>query len=1089
MKLGTWGLNRMWTIHLLGGLAAHGRQRTITRFRTQKAASLLAYIAFHPASHSRETLIEILWPDTQIEAGRHNLSNALSFLRHMLEPPGVPPGTVILADRFSVLLNTQAVTTDVFAFETAVSEAGKPGLSQAERIPLWEQAVTVYRGVLLPGFYEEWISPQMLRLEIVFMQTLGQLVTALLEAGEPNSALTYAQRAVTTDPLSEEAMLNLVQSLSAVGQPAQARRAYRAFAQRLEEELNTEPSEELKRWVSQLGQSGSPVIASTVARSISLPQEASHRSDFQDTRADLSSHRYAPRGHLVGGEFLLRTTTRFFGREAELARLAKMLSSPVVRLVTLMGTAGMGKTRLALEVAAYLVEVSFEGPTWAAFVPLADISEVDHLNNAILQALGILPASELERGEQLVQTLSAYPEMLLVLDNFEHLAEAGALWVHELLAKAPTVRLLITSRQKLGIEGEREFHLASLPTSQGIQILEELMTVPSIALFVDRAEAVLADFQLTQRNAVAVGQLCDYLEGIPLAIELSAARVSVLTPARILGEVQANRLDFLTTRRRDASSRQTSLRATLNWSYQLLPEKEQKLLAALSVFRGGWTLEAAQEISSLNPSEILDSLMTLRDNSLIGTSDTEGGLRFTMLETIREYLDETLEASGEKQSLCRAHAAYFVGLAEESYLSLVRPEGLVTIRLLGAEQPNFRTARLWMEDHREDSLNNRLGITLMQVWSRLNWAKVERWLSDVHETPTCASGETSPYVMAEPIANLVAPMGGITQSIDDLDRLISSQRQLAEKFGQADEYLHQAWVLINIGYLLRDRSLSESRNSLTEALLLMRQYGTALGVASALTQLSNIICLQGDYESAMNRNAEAFLLLENHRDTLAYGHALLIETNTSLMAGDLPRARQYCEENFELRQRIEDRPGVGVALMMLGLVDIHEGELLIGASRLEEASAVFSRTAWDTSLFADYTRCFLGRARLGLGQLDDASNHARMALRNLANRKSRYGMVICLDLLAKIACVQGQPVRAVRVLGASETVRSLLGFVSSVRERAQLDRFRVSLMELIGNERFLNELEAGHALTEDDAIEMALEEAPVNNRVIKTSVS
>src|SRR5579871_6699556 len=239
------GLKTMWTIQLLGGLAAHSQQRQLVRFRTQKAASLLAYLAFHRSPQPRETLIEMLWPETDPEIGRHNLSMALSFLRHQLEPTGVPPGTVILADRFSVRLNPAAVTVDVAEFERGLWKAEAEELSEVRRLELLLGAVEQYQGTLLPGFYEEWIAPEALRLEGLFVQAVTRLVPLLLAAGKPEATLMYARRAVSADPLSETATRSLMEALMASGQCAQAVRAYRQLERRLHEELDAKPSSEL----------------------------------------------------------------------------------------------------------------------------------------------------------------------------------------------------------------------------------------------------------------------------------------------------------------------------------------------------------------------------------------------------------------------------------------------------------------------------------------------------------------------------------------------------------------------------------------------------------------------------------------------------------------------------------------------------------------------------------------------------------------------------------------------------------------------------------------------------------------------------
>ncbi|MCW3100775.1 MAG: putative ATPase, partial [Chthonomonadaceae bacterium] len=346
----------MWTIQVLGGLSAHSPQRQLSRFRTQKAASLLAYLALHPAPQPRETLIDLLWPEVEMEAGRHNLSNALSFLRHLLEPPGVPPGTVVLADRATVRLNPAAVTVDAVEFESELGKANTANLSEDERPGLLQQALERYQGALLPGFYEEWIASEALRLEGLFVQGVVTLVPLLLQVGKGEQAMMYAQRAVSADPLGEAATHTLMQAFSACGQSSQALRAYRALERRLQEELNVQPSQELKRLAEQMGQSGASPIS--LARSEDdLPAEAmvkvpatSHTStSSQEPTPDTTLVRSVPAARLLGAEFLLRTTTRFFGREEEIERLGKMLSTPRTRLVTLTGPGGTGKTRLALE--------------------------------------------------------------------------------------------------------------------------------------------------------------------------------------------------------------------------------------------------------------------------------------------------------------------------------------------------------------------------------------------------------------------------------------------------------------------------------------------------------------------------------------------------------------------------------------------------------------------------------------------------------------------------------------------------------------------------------------------------------------------
>jgi predicted ATPase len=341
--------------------------------------------------------------------------------------------------------------------------------------------------------------------------------------------------------------------------------------------------------------------------------------------------------------------TRFFGRREEIERLTKMLSSGEgqrvgdersrpdaslnlhpSRLVTLTGPGGSGKTRLALEVAERCVAAR-RGAVW--FVPLADLSDPRLIIDAIRDALHLTPSPEAAPLEQVVAALSHQPT-LLVLDNFEHLVAAGAPLIRTLRERVPTLQCLVTSRQRLEVEGEREFPVLPLPTPEEWNNPEQLSLYESVQLFVDRAQAVQPDFQVTNANAAAVAELCHRLEGIPLALELAAARIRLLTPAQMLAHLE-HRLDFQTSSRRDATARHRTLRAAVDWSYELLSSELQQFFAWLSVFRGGWTLQAAAAVCE--ESAALDYLSQLQACSLIVAEEISGESRFRMLETLREY--------------------------------------------------------------------------------------------------------------------------------------------------------------------------------------------------------------------------------------------------------------------------------------------------------------------------------------------------------------------------------------------------------------------------------------------------------------------
>lgn len=1068
----------MWTIQLLGSLAAVSPQRQITRFRTQKAASLLAYLAFHAAPNarprSREALVAMLWPDADPEAGRHNLSNALSFLRRMLEPPGIPVGAVILADRNTVRLHPGAVTSDVVEFEKAIGQAREEGLSDTERMRLLLEATQLYQGPLLPGFYEDWITPETERLESMFISAVSEVIPLLLTAGTPEPALALAQRAVTSDPWSQAAALALMQVLVAIRQPSHALRVYRRLEARMAEDLSAEPSRDLKAYARELHTATPLVDGEAPAMSLS-PATRTVEAAESATNPETATMDLDPGQRLRGAEFLLRTTTRFFGREEEVQQLCEMLSTPRTRLVTLTGPGGTGKTRLALEVAGHLIETApAEAPRTAVFVSLADVSEPERLCEVVLRACGVSPAPGRDMLEQLAQALDEQPGTLLVLDNFDALRQEGGVLVRDLLAKVATVQVLVTSRQKLYIEGENGFPLGPLATSGTAENLEALETIPSVGLFVDRAQAARPDFHLTERNAPDVSRLCQYLEGIPLAIELAAARAGILSPARILDQVQANRLDFLATRRHDVPARQRTLRATLDWSFHQLPEDGQGLMSQLSVFRGGWTVEAVLAVSDGGEQDVLDLLMLLRDGSLVSVWDAEDGLRFTMLETVREHAAEWLDRSDGTEAAGRRHAEFFVSLLEEILPALQTAEGLPVIRQIGQEQENLRAALRWVDAHPDHPLSARPGIAMIRAWLGVGWERVGRWLSGVRESNTGAGTHGANDAMPEPLANLLVPLGGFAEQIGDPDEMMARLRQLLDLHPGQGETVHNGWTLVYMGCLALQRSLPEARRYLEEAEGLMREAGTAIGLATAFSMLARVASLQGMYGEAGELGAEALSLLTGRGDTMTLGHTLLVDGYNARDAGDYPRAHERLEQSMAVQRRIENAPGEGMALVYLGLLALDDEDFPLAERQLERAQAIFDQNHWDTSFFAAMALCYLAMARLGLGHAQEAEVLAGQALPRFQQRKSRSGMRLSLWIIAELEVSRGQAVRAARLLAASEAMRRTLGEALAMKDQEQTARLSDRLLAELGPDMCAREQDIGSAWTEEEAVAYAL---------------
>lgn len=401
--------------------------------------------------------------------------------------------------------------------------------------------------------------------------------------------------------------------------------------------------------------------------------------------------------------------TRFFGRVEAVRAVQESLLAPAPRLVTLTGPGGAGKTRLAAE-AAPQVGAALGGPV--VFVPLAALSEHARLAGAVADALH-LPRTSADPFDQIIEALSPTPA-LLVLDNMEQLGAGGARFVQALLERVPMLTCLATSRHRLGLEGEHEMPVLPLPTPAHPGTPERLLEFASVQLFADRAQAARPDFQVTRRNAEAVAALCHRLEGIPLALELAAGWSGALTPAQMLARL-GRRFDLLVSRRQDASPRHRTLWAAMDWSYRLLPADMQQFFARLSVFRSGWTLEAAGAVCAAP--RALDSLAELRDRSLVTAEENEaGGMRFRLLETLREFGAAQL-VDGARGALARGHAAYFSSIAQEAKPHLTGADQARWLDRLEDDHDNLRAALDWHQAPEGDAdAGLRLAANLVRFW-------------------------------------------------------------------------------------------------------------------------------------------------------------------------------------------------------------------------------------------------------------------------------------------------------------------------------------------------------------------------------------
>jgi predicted ATPase/class 3 adenylate cyclase len=718
--------------------------------------------------------------------------------------------------------------------------------------------------------------------------------------------------------------------------------------------------------------------------------------------------------------------TSFVGRQREVAAIRGLLARPEVRLLTLSGPGGTGKTRLAVQVAAELAEAFPDGVV--CFVALAPVTDPELVLPTTAQALGVRGAAG---GQSLLHSVAEHVgdrRQLLVLDNFEQVLAAAPV-VIDLLAACPQLQALVTSRAALQVSGEHIYPVPplSLPDHTDAMAPDDAASSEAVALFIERAQAVSPEFTVSDANAPVLVEICRRLDGLPLAIELAAARSRLLPPQALLARLE-RRLQFLKGGPRDLPTRQQTLRATIDWSYALLEADEQTLLARLAIFAGGCTLEAAEAVC--NPEgdlDVLAGLDALVNKNLLQPRDSvEGERRVVLLETMREYALERLSGRGEMEMIARRHADYFLGLAEQAEPELLGPRQGDWYKRLEADLDNFRAALAWSLAHEQAEAAARLAATLMPLWwSRGHGNEGLRWLDAALDR----RGSLTPPTLAKTLfakATLLLEMG--------------------PRHGQADRLLE-------------------------ESLALFQELKDTTWTVRALSVLGWAMRQAGRIDRGLALQEQAVALGREQTDRWTLALALSNFGFSLLRAGDHLRARPVLDESLVLYRALGEPEGIAFTLDGLARLALVEGDHARASSSLKEALALV-RKIGNVSATAAYLAEFgivalhQSDYRLAATLFEEALGFAPQVEDDLLTGECLWGMAV-------VAASSGQPVRAVRLWGAAEALGYALHLHSAAIRLLQ-ERLLALTRETLGRDAFQVEWTTGQVMRREDAITYAL---------------
>ncbi|MFN8446793.1 MAG: tetratricopeptide repeat protein, partial [Caldilineaceae bacterium] len=854
-----------------------------------------------------------------------------------------------------------------------------------------------------------------------------------------NQAIQVAHQILRFEPANEAAHQHLMFCFVATGDRAAALRQYEQCERALLDDLDVPPLAEtsaLYHWIKQQESPGS----STTAKITNLPIPL----------------------------------TSFVGRREPMNEVKRLLDpqGKRSRLLTLTGAGGSGKTRLAIQVATDLLDRFAQGVWW---VELAALSEGEQVARAVAKTFGVSEVAQ-ESCLQSVSNFLADKTLLLLLDNCEHLVESAADVVNHLLSRCPHLQILATSRESLNVVGEIVWQVPTLalPAADEAPLCEAILQHEGLQLFYERASVVQPGFQINSENAAAVVEICTQLDGIPLAIELAAARIKVLSVEQIASRIRSTlgaRFDLLKQGSRSGQARQQTLRATLDWSYQLLDEEERRLFRSVAVFRNGFTMEALEELVDSSTNTILsplDLLSQLVDKSLVMVEPLGGQHRYRLLETLREYALEQSASLNELTQLRQCHADYFLQLAEEAQSALSGAQQGIWLNILEREHANIRVALDFLIERKNGEAALRLASAMYEFWDIRGYASEGRqWLYKALTLQNTASRLTVGW--AHHAAGVLALIQG---EYAEANQGLQSGLEIFEEWDHQQGIVASLQDLACVDMLQGNYHLSQQR--LGRSLILCQTSNDAKGLAYTFNFLGNLHWDLQQLTRARDYYLESLRLHQQLGNQARIAAILFNLGDTELYLGDLAAARRYFEECLKLSRALGNKRWIGVAVARVGKLALNTNDYAQAQRYAEEALALMHEIGAPNGVGMALT--LAGEIAQKLRELPKALAYFCRYLQTMYKLGYKWSIFDALESLARFLTQVGHaPEQAIYLLGAADQLRQELHIPVTPKE--QTDYYAevlTTLCQQAGQTCFDQLWEKGHSAPLEQVIEEAM---------------